>query len=68
MTMSLERLSLICTLVMERFSTRVRRYSALMVILLSSVTSAPMSGEKLSLILTVGTFQPNKEAVSVLEV
>ena len=64
MTMSFERDSLICTLVIERLSTRVRRYSALMVMLFCSVTSTPSSGENDSLIETVGTCHPSTLAVS----
>ena len=53
MTQSLERLSLSWTLVIERFSTRVVRYSSLMVMLFCNVTSIPNSGENCSLMLTV---------------
>ena len=51
---------------MESDSVRVRRNSALTVMLFSSVTSTPSSGEKLSLMLTVGTFHPNCDAISLL--
>ena len=46
---------MIWTLVIERLSTRVVRYSSLAVRLLLKVMSMPSSGEKASLMLTVET-------------
>ena len=47
--------SLICTLVVLRFNTRVERYSNRVVKLLLNVTSSPNKGEKASLMLTAET-------------
>ena len=54
-TQSFDVASLSCTLVIERLSTRVVRYSNFSVMLFCSVTSRPSNGEKASLRLTVET-------------
>ena len=61
MTQSLERPSLICTLVVDNDKVRVLRYSALRVMPELSVASMPKSGANYSLMLTVGTLQPSSE-------
>ena len=54
-TQSCDDDSLICTLVMLRFSVRMVLYSSLHVRLFCNVTSMPSSGENDSLMLTVET-------------